>query len=270
MIVLIEKNQEALERLCKQYGVRRLELFGSALTDDRFDAAASAGVAEVLSEFTVPGGHPVAHSRPTSCRPPRPVSLRRNPAASGHWKPLPGRPPGPFGKPGSYFRHTCTRMQYVPMRIAVGCVITNDCHPFPFDQGFVLHDDVFDLAVFRTQSHPKAINPQITEQFDEFFFRHVTSTLDNPQFILKIVSSVWKSIIWHPDNWPSQGDAFRALTVNAWNCLLLSIVGCHSYRSASIGLASAARMAWLLTVRRATASPKPPPRAKRVQPSSIR
>ena len=41
MIALIEKNQAALEPLCAQYRVRRLELFGSALTDDRFDDADS-------------------------------------------------------------------------------------------------------------------------------------------------------------------------------------------------------------------------------------
>jgi predicted nucleotidyltransferase len=37
MISLIKKNKVALERLCHQYHVRRLELFGSALTDERFD-----------------------------------------------------------------------------------------------------------------------------------------------------------------------------------------------------------------------------------------
>ena len=41
MIALIEKNRAALDRLCEQYRVRRLELFGSALTDDRFDDADS-------------------------------------------------------------------------------------------------------------------------------------------------------------------------------------------------------------------------------------
>ena len=41
MIALIEEKQAALEHLCEQYRVRRLELFGSALTDDRFDGADS-------------------------------------------------------------------------------------------------------------------------------------------------------------------------------------------------------------------------------------
>jgi len=41
MIALVEKNQAALEHLCMQYRVCRLELFGSALTDDRFDDADS-------------------------------------------------------------------------------------------------------------------------------------------------------------------------------------------------------------------------------------
>ena len=41
MIALIEENQPALEHLCTQYRVRRLELFGSALSDDRFDDADS-------------------------------------------------------------------------------------------------------------------------------------------------------------------------------------------------------------------------------------
>ena len=37
MIALIEENQAALRHLCTQYRVRRLELFGSSLSDDRFD-----------------------------------------------------------------------------------------------------------------------------------------------------------------------------------------------------------------------------------------
>lgn len=36
MITLIKNNQSALEQLCRQYGVRRLELFGSALCDENF------------------------------------------------------------------------------------------------------------------------------------------------------------------------------------------------------------------------------------------
>ena len=41
MIALIDDNKAALERLCEQYRVRRLELFGSAVSDDRFDGDAS-------------------------------------------------------------------------------------------------------------------------------------------------------------------------------------------------------------------------------------
>ena len=37
MIHLIERNKEAVARLCRQYRVKRLELFGSARSDDRFD-----------------------------------------------------------------------------------------------------------------------------------------------------------------------------------------------------------------------------------------
>lgn len=37
---LIEKNQEALNRLCARHGVQRLELFGSAASD-RFDSERS-------------------------------------------------------------------------------------------------------------------------------------------------------------------------------------------------------------------------------------
>ena len=41
MISLIEKNKTALEHLCEQYQARRLELFGSALTDAQFDSDSS-------------------------------------------------------------------------------------------------------------------------------------------------------------------------------------------------------------------------------------
>jgi len=37
MVGLIEKNYEALKSLCVRYRVRRLELFGSALTGNNFD-----------------------------------------------------------------------------------------------------------------------------------------------------------------------------------------------------------------------------------------
>ncbi len=41
MIALITENQTALGHLCARYCVHRLELFGSALTEDRFDSANS-------------------------------------------------------------------------------------------------------------------------------------------------------------------------------------------------------------------------------------
>lgn len=41
MITLIAENQTTLDQLCEQYHVRRLELFGSALHEDRFDRAKS-------------------------------------------------------------------------------------------------------------------------------------------------------------------------------------------------------------------------------------
>ena len=37
MIGLVEDGREAIDRLCERYRVRRLELFGSALTEERFD-----------------------------------------------------------------------------------------------------------------------------------------------------------------------------------------------------------------------------------------
>ena len=45
---LIERNREAIEDLCRQYGVRSLEVFGSILRDD-FDASRSD--VDVLVEF---------------------------------------------------------------------------------------------------------------------------------------------------------------------------------------------------------------------------
>ena len=45
---LIDKNREAIIRLCRQYGVRSLEVFGSILRDD-FDAERSD--VDVLVEF---------------------------------------------------------------------------------------------------------------------------------------------------------------------------------------------------------------------------
>jgi len=41
VISLIEENREVLKDLCKKYKVRRLELFGSALTDKNFDTETS-------------------------------------------------------------------------------------------------------------------------------------------------------------------------------------------------------------------------------------
>ena len=41
MIELLSEKQEALQALCRVYGVRRLEVFGSAATSDRFDAEKS-------------------------------------------------------------------------------------------------------------------------------------------------------------------------------------------------------------------------------------
>ncbi len=40
MIALITDNQSAITALCRDFGIRRLEVFGSATTD-RFDAASS-------------------------------------------------------------------------------------------------------------------------------------------------------------------------------------------------------------------------------------
>ncbi len=41
MISLIQEHREALDRLCTRYRVRSLELFGSALSAERFNSAAS-------------------------------------------------------------------------------------------------------------------------------------------------------------------------------------------------------------------------------------
>ena len=41
MISLIENNREALKDLCVRYRVRRLEIFGSALTNHNFDTELS-------------------------------------------------------------------------------------------------------------------------------------------------------------------------------------------------------------------------------------
>lgn len=41
MIAIIEKNLETLKRLCRKYRVLRLELIGSALTEEEFDSEKS-------------------------------------------------------------------------------------------------------------------------------------------------------------------------------------------------------------------------------------
>lgn len=41
MIALIERNLEAIEALCREYGVVRLEVFGSAVRGMEFDPASS-------------------------------------------------------------------------------------------------------------------------------------------------------------------------------------------------------------------------------------
>lgn len=41
MIGLIEDNYESLKHLCERYHVKQLEVFGSALTGDQFDAEKS-------------------------------------------------------------------------------------------------------------------------------------------------------------------------------------------------------------------------------------
>jgi len=38
MIALVEQNLDAVKKFCRQYRVRRLELIGSSMTEDKFDA----------------------------------------------------------------------------------------------------------------------------------------------------------------------------------------------------------------------------------------
>ena len=38
MITLIKNHQKELENLCRRYNVQRLEIFGSAVSEDKFDA----------------------------------------------------------------------------------------------------------------------------------------------------------------------------------------------------------------------------------------
>lgn len=55
MIPEIEATQERLEQLCRQYGVERLEVFGSAISD-HFTAGSDIDfVVEFLPEATGPG-----------------------------------------------------------------------------------------------------------------------------------------------------------------------------------------------------------------------
>lgn len=41
MIAQVERKQDQLAALCRKYGVRQLDLFGSAATEDEFDPARS-------------------------------------------------------------------------------------------------------------------------------------------------------------------------------------------------------------------------------------
>jgi predicted nucleotidyltransferase len=41
MVAIVEQNQEMLKRLCLQHRVQRLELIGSAVTGEKFDAERS-------------------------------------------------------------------------------------------------------------------------------------------------------------------------------------------------------------------------------------
>jgi predicted nucleotidyltransferase len=41
MIALVEQNLDAVKKLCRQYRVRRLELIGSSMTAEEFDAQKS-------------------------------------------------------------------------------------------------------------------------------------------------------------------------------------------------------------------------------------
>jgi len=57
MTTIIKEHQQAIERLCKQYSVRRLEVFGSAAGGERFSAQTSD--VDFLVEFQSmePGEH---------------------------------------------------------------------------------------------------------------------------------------------------------------------------------------------------------------------
>jgi predicted nucleotidyltransferase len=61
MISFIEENYESLKSLCKQYRVKRFEVFGSALTGEGFDAGKSD--LDFLVEFLPlqPGEHADAY-----------------------------------------------------------------------------------------------------------------------------------------------------------------------------------------------------------------
>ena len=61
MISFIEENYESLKRLCKQYRVKRFEVFGSSLTGEGFDSENSD--LDFLVEFLPlqPGEHADAY-----------------------------------------------------------------------------------------------------------------------------------------------------------------------------------------------------------------
>ncbi len=59
MIRTVEDHKEDLQRLCKRFGVSRLDVFGSAVADDRFDADRSD--VDFLVEFEA--ADPVHHAK---------------------------------------------------------------------------------------------------------------------------------------------------------------------------------------------------------------
>lgn len=54
MIAVIDENYEVIASLCRKYGVTRLEIFGSAVDDARFDSVRSD--IDFLVEFDYGGG----------------------------------------------------------------------------------------------------------------------------------------------------------------------------------------------------------------------
>jgi len=59
MVKAIEGHSERVAELCRRFGVKRLEVFGSAATDERFDPSRSG--MDFLVEFGL--SDPVAHAR---------------------------------------------------------------------------------------------------------------------------------------------------------------------------------------------------------------